>query len=72
MEEKNGTYTVRSQMFECVLLNFFHNFNIRPHTKTNEFHILETSEIENVGQGHEGEKRNLRRSNAMSECAFCC
>ena len=23
MEEKNGAYDIRSQMFECLLLNFF-------------------------------------------------
>ena len=30
------------------------------HTKTNKFDIIQTFEIGNVGQDHEGEKRHLR------------
>ena len=40
MEKKNGAYVVRLQMFEHVLLNFFHNFGFRQHTKANKFHIF--------------------------------
>ena len=49
---ENWTYHVRWQMFECVLLIFFVIIlAIWQHTKTNEFHIFLTFEIENVGQG---------------------
>ena len=58
---------VRQVQFDRKNLNvycwiFFHNFSFRKHTKTNEFHIFSTFEIENVGQDQEGEKRGLRRS----------
>ena len=48
-------------MFECVLLNLF-IIVASGNMKTNEFHIFKTFKIENVGQGHGGEKRNLCHS----------
>ena len=59
MEKKNYTYAVRSQMFEGVLLIFFHSYSFQQHSNTNEFHIFQTFEIENVGQIHVVEKRDL-------------
>ena len=35
----------------CIV-EFFRKFSYRQYTKTNEFHIFETFEIENVGQDH--------------------
>ena len=50
-EEKNWTYAVRSQMFECVLPIVFIILATQQHMKTNELHIFQTFEIENVDQG---------------------
>ena len=52
----------------CIA-DFFQNFSFRQHTKTNEFHISETFEIENVGQGHGGKKRDLWHS--ISNVGMC-
>ena len=46
-KEKNGTYAVRSQIFKCVLLNFFIILTIQQHMKTNEFHPLRKINILN-------------------------
>ena len=45
----------------CIA-DFFIIVIMRQHTITNEFHIFETFEIENVDQGREGEQRDLRCS----------
>ena len=59
MEEKNGTYGVRSQISESVLMIVFIILAHRQHTETNEFHKFKNNLIENVGQGQGGEKRDL-------------
>ena len=41
-EEKSGTYAIRSQMFECVLLIVFRNLCFLQHTNINEFRIFST------------------------------
>ena len=49
-------------MFGCLLQIFFRNVTYGNLGKRTNFMYFQTFEIENVGQGHGGEYRNLRRS----------
>ena len=69
IREKRDLRLLIANVCMCVHIFFFIILALRQLTNANEFHIFEAFEIEDVGPGHGGEKRDLRRS--MANVRMC-